>query len=335
MNASHRLADRLARTLTLVATTSLVLACAPSSGIAGPIPTPGPTSLPSVVQSPDATAPPSTTPGPSVPNGSSNAPSATAAAPSPPPGGAATTIVRAYLLAATPGAGDGAFPYRLVPVLRTVPETKAVARAAMTELLASRTSGSLSSQIPDGTSLLGISIDGSGIATVDLSARFAEGGTQASQIARTAQVVYTLSQFSNVRGILVEVEGEPLAVPDASGRTHSDPVRRADYRGILPSIFVDRPAWEAAVGNPARVAGLANVFEATFRVRLVDGAGRTLVDRQAMASCGTGCWGTFDVTIPYSVGAAQWGTLRVYDRAAVDGSPENVVEYRVWLTPAG
>ncbi|HEU4673140.1 MAG TPA: Gmad2 immunoglobulin-like domain-containing protein [Candidatus Limnocylindrales bacterium] len=98
-------------------------------------------------------------------------------------------------------------------------------------------------------------------------------------------------------------------------------------------MFVDRPAYEAAIGNPARVAGLADVFEATFRVRLIDGAGRTLVDRQAMASCGSGCWGTFDVTLPYSVGAAQWGTLRVYDRSARDGSPENVNEYRVWLTP--
>ena len=54
-----------------------------------------------------------------------------------------------------------------------------------------------------------------------------------------------------------------------------------------------------------------------------------------MASCGTGCWGTFDVTLPYSNGHTQWGTLRVYDLSAKDGSPENVRDYPVWLIPGG
>ena len=39
-----------------------------------------------------------------------------------------------------------------------------------------------------------------------------------------------------------------------------------------------------------------------------------------MASCGTGCWGTFDVTIPYAVGQPGWGTLQVYEPSAKDGS---------------
>ena len=52
-----------------------------------------------------------------------------------------------------------------------------------------------------------------------------------------------------------------------------------------------------------------------------------------MATCGTGCRGTFDVTLDYNVSAAQWGTLRVYAGSAKDGSPENVREYPVWLTP--
>jgi hypothetical protein len=40
------------------------------------------------------------------------------------------------------------------------------------------------------------------------------------------------------------------------------------------------------------------------------------------------------VTIEYDVAKAQWGTLRVWDGSAKDGSPENVREYPVWLTPA-
>jgi len=112
-------------------------------------------------------------------------------------------------------------------------------------------------------------------------------------------------------------------------------VGRADYREELPEIFVDRPAWGAALGNPGRITGLTRVFEATFRVEIVDANGRVLVDKRLMASCGTGCWGTFDVTIPYQVAKGQWGTLRAFDLSARDGSRENVREYPVWLTPAG
>jgi hypothetical protein len=52
-----------------------------------------------------------------------------------------------------------------------------------------------------------------------------------------------------------------------------------------------------------------------------------------MASCGTGCWGTFKADVPYSVDTAQYGTLRVFNLSARDGSVENLSEYRVWLTP--
>jgi len=52
-----------------------------------------------------------------------------------------------------------------------------------------------------------------------------------------------------------------------------------------------------------------------------------------MATCGTGCWGTFDVTIRYNVSKAGWGTLRVFEPSARDGSPVHVTEYPVWLTP--
>ncbi len=54
-----------------------------------------------------------------------------------------------------------------------------------------------------------------------------------------------------------------------------------------------------------------------------------------MATCGSGCRGTFDVTAQYKVTKAQWGTLRAYNPSAKDGSPEDVREYPVWLTPGG
>jgi len=152
-------------------------------------------------------------------------------------------------------------------------------------------------------------------------------------MARLAQVVYTLTQFSAVDEVLFELDGEPVTTFSSEGVILDGPVGRADYRDMLPAIFVDRPAWGASLGNPGRVSGLANVFEATFRVELLDAKGTVLADEQVMASCGTGCWGTFSTSLAYDVAKAQYGTLRVFDYSAKDGTPENVTEYRVWLTP--
>jgi hypothetical protein len=198
--------------------------------------------------------------------------------------------------------------------------------------------------IPEGTRLLGLTI-ANGVATVNLSKEFESGGGSASVLGRLAQVVYTLTQFPTVKSVSFELDGQPVTTFSGEGIVLAHPVGRADYTDQLPAIWVDRPAWGAAIGNPARVAGLANVFEATFRISIY-GAEPTgfdgglhfapkLADVQVMATCGTGCWGSFDATIEYSVNVAQWGWLRVYDLSAKDGSNENVTEYPVWLTPKG
>ncbi len=337
MNPLHVPGTRIGRPVAItLAVAALVAACGPSAGMFGTIPPAQASSDPSVVQSPDVTPPSSAGPSPSpsvapsvVASGPSTAGSATpstpgsTAAPTPTVAPAGSTVVRAYFN----------LPSGLVPVLRSVPETKGVARAAMNALLAgpdASDGSTVTTAVPSGVSLLGISISGA-TATVDLSSTFASGGSAASQISRVAQVVYTLTQFGNVTGVRFEVGGAALPVPDGTGTIHTDAVGRADYRERLPAIFVDRPAWRAAIGNPARVTGVTDVFEATFRVRLIDGAGRTLVDEKVMATCGSGCWGTFDVTLQYTVPAAQWGTLRVYNLSAKDGTPEGVRNEPVWL----
>ena len=50
-----------------------------------------------------------------------------------------------------------------------------------------------------------------------------------------------------------------------------------------------------------------------------------------LATCGTGCWGRFDVTLSYKVSTAQWGTLRVWDISEYSGKPVAVREYPVYL----
>ena len=241
--------------------------------------------------------------------------------------------MRAYFVLGGEPGSEG-----LVPVLREVPETTAVARAAMNAVLAGPTTAesgerTVTSAIPAGTRLLGITIR-NGVATVDLSTEFDSGGGSTSMGYRLAQVVYTLTQFSTVKSVIFQIEGETVTVFGGEGIILDGPQARADYHDQLPSIFVDRPAYGAALGNPGRVAGNANVFEAAFLVAIIDASGRTLVDQPVMATCGTGCRGTFDVTLRYTVSKGQWGTLRAYNLSAKDGTPEDIREYPVWLTPA-
>ncbi len=282
--------------------------------------------MPSTEPSAAASASVEPSSGPSSPPATS-APATRAPTATPTPAPAGTSIVRAYFILGSFTDNPG-----LVPVLRTVPQTKAVARAAMIALLAGpkgaelEASPAMYSSIPEGTRLLGLTIADK-VATVNLSKEFLEAKATFQGATATSQVVYTLTQFSTVKSVRIDVDGFG----------DSGPFDRSDFReiGLLPAIFVDRPAWGAAAGNPARIAGIANVFEATFRAQILDAKGKVLVDQQVMASCGTGCWGTFRKDLAYTVAKGQYGTLRVFNLSAKDGSPENVTEYRVWLTPKG
>jgi hypothetical protein len=316
----HRSIPLVAVVLAIVA---LVGACGGNSGSLGSVPVTSASPDPSVaLGSPDATPAPSD----ETSTEPSGAPSASAdpgssAAPTPTPSG--TTIVRAYFwLGGLPGS-EG-----LVAVLREIPGTKSVAKAAVNALLAGPTSGekgrAITTAVPAGSQLLDLSID-KGVAAINLSAEFMSGGESSSVQTRLGQVTYTLTQFPTVKSVVFQIEGVQLA----------DAVSRADYVALLPDIWVDRPAFSAAIGNPAHVTGNADVFEATFRMSILDATGKVIADVQVMASCGSGCRGTFDTTIPYAVSKGQYGTLRAYNPSAKDGTPESIRDYRVWLTPKG
>jgi hypothetical protein len=314
----HRSIPLVAVVLAIVA---LVGACGGNSGSLGSVPVTSASPDPSVaLGSPDATPAPSD----ETSIEPSGAPSASAdpgssAAPTPTPSG--TTIVRAYFwLGGLPGS-EG-----LVAVLREIPGTKSVAKAAVNALLGGPTSGekgrAITTAVPAGSQLLDLSID-KGVATINLSAEFMSGGESSSVQTRLGQVTYTLTQFPTVKSVVFQIEGVQLA----------DAVSRADYVALLPDIWVDRPAFSAAIGNPAHVTGNADVFEATFRMSILDATGKVIADVQVMASCGSGCRGTFDTTIPYAVSKGQYGILRAYNPSAKDGTPESIRDYRVWLTP--
>lgn len=330
MRAAAGLPSALLVALSVV---GLVAGCAPATQPTATTAATSPAAGASVVPSSGGTA--SGVPSASVASGAPATPAdasqdlpTTAPVPSPTaaPAATGTVIVRAYFLIAGPSGDAG-----LVPVLREIPATAGVAAAAVRELIAGPNASernaqpAVSSDVPADTRLLGLAIS-KGLATVDLSSEFAAGMDPAKPSARVAQLLYALTQFSTVGQVAFELNGQPVS---------GWPATRAAATSWLPAIFVDRPAWGAAAGNPARVSGTANVFEAVFRAQIRDAAGTVLADQQVQAACGTGCWGDFSTTLGYAVGKGQWGTLRVYDLSAKDGTPVHVVDYPTWLTPAG
>ena len=324
---------KLVRPTYAVVLAALLFAGCASTGSLGTVPPPPASASPSVDPGgPDLTPGPSG--GPSDSPSPSDQPSgepSSSESPSPSSSPGSTVVVRAYFLFdGAPGVAG------LVPTLRNVPSTTAVARAAMGVLLGGPVqrpgATTLSTAIPAGTSLLDLSVSG-GTATVNLSHEFESDGASASARRRLAQVVYTLTQFTSIRSVLFQVEGQTVTTFGSEGVVLDGPQARADFVDVLPSIFVDRAAYGAAISDPARITGSADVFEATFLVAILDGAGHQLVEQQAMATCGSGCRGTFDISVAYHVTKAQWGVLRAYDRSAKDGSPQDVREYPVWLTP--
>jgi germination protein M len=223
----------------------------------------------------------------------------------------------------------------LVPVYREAGGAE-LAITAMELLLAGPTSDeiagtpAISTAVPEGTDVLGVEVT-EGVATVDLSTEYDDGGGSFGMLARLAQVVYTLTRLPEIDAVEFEIEGEAVTVFSSEGIELDGPQERADYYDLLPPIFVDQPAWGEPVTSPIEVSGLSNVFEAVSQVMLTDDDGEPLFEDMVMASCGTGCWGEWSIGIPYEVDREQFGALIVWEFSAKDGSRIHISEYPIRL----
>ena len=59
--------------------------------------------------------------------------------------------------------------------------------------------------------------------------------------------------------------------------------------------------------------------------------GEPLFEDSVMATCGTGCWGVWEIEIPYEVDRQQFGAVIVWEFSAQDGSRIHIREYPVQL----
>jgi germination protein M len=124
---------------------------------------------------------------------------------------------------------------RLVQLQRAHKTTRLVATAALHELFAGATEperlSGITTAVPGGTRLLGISIKG-GVATVDLTSAYQAGGGSRSMQLRLGQVVYTLTQFPTVQTVRFQLDGTPVNVFSSEGIVLDHPVGRRDYRDL-------------------------------------------------------------------------------------------------------
>jgi hypothetical protein len=221
---------------------------------------------------------------------------------------------------------------------RRIPATRAVGTAALRALFGGpdgqeRAAG-LSTAVPPGTALLGLTIAG-GVATLDVTGTFGSGGDSLPMTARLAQVVYTLTQFPSVQTVRLKMDGRLLTALGGGGIPLDHPIGRLDAAviGVVPRILLENPAVSDEVHSPLHVTGLSNTFEAAYHVHLLDPAGAVLVNASANATAGTGTWGTFDASFPYAATTPGIGRLREYEVSAKDGSPVNEVRLPVLIGP--
>jgi hypothetical protein len=199
---------------------------------------------------------------------------------------------------------------KVQPVLRTVPETKAVAGATLNALLEGPTKTEkqlgLSSLVPPEASWTVHRVGG--VLSVD-------GDVPAGQ--PLAQVVYTLTQFQNATTV------------DINGRRYT----RADFEDLTPVILVESPLPFETVHSRLRATGTANTFEATFQYELTDPDGKIISKHFVTATSGSGIRGTFDFTVPFTVSRSGLGELIVYENSAANGKRIHLVEIPVNLQP--
>jgi len=183
----------------------------------------------------------------------------------------------------------------LVPVTVKVPETRAVATAALSQLLAGPPAG-YRSAIP-----VNVSLESLAISNGDASPRFSVGSFSHSA---EGQIVYTLTQFPTVTSV--------------------DGSTRADFVDLTPAalIFVGQPIRDSTVSSPVRASGTADTFEATFAVDVWSG-GKKLRTQTITASAGSGQRGTWSATFDLPPGPAR---LVFYEPSAENGEPLHETE---------
>ena len=211
------------------------------------------------------------------------------------------------------------------------PDAPATPEGAITALLkgpnAFETEIGMTSEIPDGTKLLGVSVSG-GTAVVDLSGVFQSGGGSLSMQLRVAQVVFTATQFADVDRVTIHLDGKAVDGIGGEGVPGTD-VDRNEFANVTPAVLVESPTPGADVASPLVVSGIANTFEANVNYSIADGDGLIVAEGNTTASAGNGTWGNFEFTATFKNAKPGFGEVIAFQEDAKTGGQRDVYDVPV------
>jgi spore germination protein GerM len=182
----------------------------------------------------------------------------------------------------------------------------------------------LGTSIPTGTTLRGLQVRG-GVATVNFSPQFEEPGPPAVLSARLAQVVYTLTAYSNIGRVALLVAKSPVS--SFAGVDTSSPVGRSQVTAALPGVLLEDPAVGSSVTGSFHISGITSI-NGTYDIQLVDSTGSLLASVTNTAVTGA----TFSQTIPFSRAYTGTGTIKVFARPSSPSQPVEESQFTVQVT---
>jgi spore germination protein GerM len=179
----------------------------------------------------------------------------------------------------------------------------------------------LSTSVPADVTVESTRVEGD-VIVAEMSGTFLEGAGEPgllSDFTMLNQLIYTLTHGSPERSVLFTVGGEPVTMFGTDGLDLSDPVDRESFRQWIHRIHLTEPILPGADGTYT-VEGVADVFEAALNVAVIDAQGDEIHEEPVMASCGSGCWGDFSVTLDGALVRPGEFSVRLFTHSAEDGS---------------
>ncbi len=161
-----------------------------------------------------------------------------------------------------------------------------------------------------------------GLATIDFSKEVLNANVGAEgEALGIKSIVNTLTEFPEVEKVSFTVEGKTDNAMDWWGHVglYQQPFSRDLSNVNEPAIWVNNPQPGQKVSSPLVVTGSARVFEATVNIRLVDDAGKVVVEGLATASEGAPGRGEFKHALDFKAAASGQGELEVFWISPKDG----------------
>lgn len=240
--------------------------------------------------------------------------------------------------------------FYLEPVKRSIPKTQSIAKAAVEEVLKGLEGRDIAAKgqqnikfentkreewisfLPKNAKVLSVKIE-NGVATVDFDRKIltANVGSEGEELG-IYQIVNTLTEFPTIEAVCFTVEGKSSGTIGGRGIEdwwgHIGLSRQPFKRNTAlihggkveaSNIHIKTPRAFSIISSPLKISGTVQVFEATFKVRVIDKSNVVLVDEQVMASDFN--WGKFNKNITFKAPkAAGKGTVLFYYNSPKDGS---------------